>query len=93
MKRRTLLKATASIPLASMISPAWAKLLEDNRVLMAFASGGSKKMLYDVRQRPQALYWNGKVYIGYKGGGTEADKSGRRERVAPTHCPKVGALP
>jgi hypothetical protein len=89
MKRRTLLKATAAIPLAGMIPPVWAKLLEENPALMAFASGGSKKMLYDVRQRPQALMWNGKVYIGYKGGGTEADQTGRRERVAPTHASLV----
>ena len=86
MKRRDLLQATIAIPLVGMIPPVWAKLLKENPALMAFASGGSKKMLYDVRQRPQALMWNGKVYIGYKGGGTEADQSGRRERVAPTHA-------
>jgi hypothetical protein len=50
---------------------------------MAFGFGGSKKMLYDVRQRPQAIYFNNKVYIGFKGGGTEA-ADGIGGRVAPT---------
>ena len=53
---------------------------------MAFAIGGSKKMLYDVRQRPQAVLWNGQVYIGYKGGGTQPPKKSKkgRHRVAYT---------
>ncbi len=51
---------------------------------MPFGFGGAKKMLYDVRQRPQAVFLNGKVFIGYRGGGTVADmsKSGQaRTRV------------
>ena len=52
---------------------------------MPFGFGGSKKMLYDVRQRPQAIYFNGKVFIGYKGGGTKPADGGR-ERVAPTYA-------
>ncbi|NIP16714.1 MAG: hypothetical protein GWM87_00030, partial [Xanthomonadales bacterium] len=74
IKRRELLQATAAIPLAGLVPTAWAGMLKDGSAPMAFARGGSKKMLYDIRQRPQALWWNGKVYIGYKGGGTEANR-------------------
>lgn len=42
---------------------------------MPFGFGGAKKMLYDVRQRPQAVYLNDKVYIGFKGGGVAGDTS------------------
>lgn len=52
---------------------------------MAFGFGGSKKMLYDVRQRPQAIWFKGEVFIGFKGGGNKP-ASGQRERVAPTHA-------
>ncbi len=89
IKRRELLQATAAIPLAGLVPTAWAGMLKDGSAPMAFARGGSKKMLYDIRQRPQALWWNGKVYIGYKGGGTEANRSGNRESVAPTHASLV----
>ena len=46
-------------------------------------------MLYDVRQRPQALLWHGKVYIGYKGHGTEANTRRRNDAVAFTHASLV----
>jgi hypothetical protein len=52
---------------------------------VAFGFGGSKKMLYDVRQRPQAIYFKGKVFIGYKGGGSKPADGGR-ESVAPTYA-------
>jgi len=52
---------------------------------MPFGFGGSKKMLYDVRQRPQAVYFKDKVFIGFKGGGS-APADGGRESVAPTHA-------
>jgi hypothetical protein len=52
---------------------------------MAFGFGGSKKMLYDVRQRPQAIWFKGEVFIGFKGGGNKP-AGGQRERVAPTHA-------
>ncbi len=41
---------------------------------MAFGFGGAKKMLYDNRQRPQAVYLNGTVYIGFKGDGVAGKK-------------------
>ncbi len=50
---------------------------------MPFGFGGAKKMLYDVRQRPQAVYFKGKVFIGFKGGGS-LPADGGRESVAPT---------
>ena len=89
MKRRTLLKASMAVPLAGLMPPFWSLQAGQQAAPMAFATGGSKKMLYDVRQRPQALMWHGKVFIGYKGGGTEADKTGKRESVAPTHASLV----
>ena len=89
MKRRNLIQGAIAIPLVGMLPPAWAGQPGKNGAPMAFAFGGSKKMLYDVRQRPQAVHWNGKVYIGYKGGGTEANKSQKRELVAPTHASLV----
>jgi hypothetical protein len=84
MKRRNLLQATMAIPLAGLVAPAWANLLDKGAAPVAFGFGGSKKMLYDVRQRPQALYWNDRVYIGFKGGGTAAHT--RAGNVAPTHA-------
>jgi len=36
---------------------------------VAFGHGGQIKMLYDRRQRPQAVYLNGKVHIVFNGGG------------------------
>ena len=47
--------------------------------VVPFGSGGQLKMIYDRRQRPQAIYMNGKVYIGYNGGApldaTEREKT------------------
>jgi len=34
---------------------------------VSFAGGGQLNMLYDIRQRPQAVYMNGKVHIVYAG--------------------------
>ena len=91
MKRRTLLQATVAIPLVGMLPPVWSRQIIQNATPTAFAFGGSKKMLYDIRQRPQAVYFNGKVFIGYKGGGTAANK--RPRNVAPTHASLVSYDP
>ena len=82
MKRRTLLKATMAVPLVGMIQPAWSIPAENNSAPMAFGFGGRKKMTYDVRQRPQAVYFNGKVFIGYTGGGS-LDWKGEGRNPAP----------
>jgi len=58
---------------------------------MAFGFGGAKKMTYDVRQRPQAVYFDGKVFIGFKGGGTAANK--KPGNVAPTHASLISYDP
>jgi hypothetical protein len=84
MKRRNLLQAAVAIPLAGLVPPACSRVLNMDTAPTPFGYGGSKKMLYDVRQRPQALHFNGKVYIGYKGGGTAANKD--PGNVAPTHA-------
>ena len=44
--------------------------------ILPFGDGGGIKMLYDVRQRPQAVYLKGKVFIAFKGGGS-ASGSGK----------------
>ena len=36
--------------------------------ILSFGHGGGIKMLYDIRQRPQAVYLRGRVFIGFKGG-------------------------
>jgi len=84
VKRRNLLQAAVAIPLAGLLPPAWPGQNDENVAPTPFGFGGSKKMLYDVRQRPQAVYFNGKVFIAYKGGGTRAaDNPGS---VARTHA-------
>ena len=84
MKRRSVLQAAVAIPLAGLAPLAWSRGPGNTTMPMAFGFGGSKKMLYDVRQRPQAVYFKGKVFIGYKGGGTRAaDNQGS---VAQTHA-------
>ncbi|MCK4960315.1 MAG: hypothetical protein KAT00_12965, partial [Planctomycetes bacterium] len=34
---------------------------------IAFAGGGQLNMVYDIRQRPQAVYLDGKVHIVFAG--------------------------
>jgi hypothetical protein len=83
MKRRSVLQAAVAIPLAGWVPAAWSLGSSGARAPVAFGFGGSKKMLYDVRQRPQAIWFKGKVFIGFKGGGTEP-AGGEGGRVAPT---------
>ena len=68
MKRRDLLQAAVAIPLVSMVPQVWSRQPDEDIAPMPFGFGGAKKMLYDVRQRPQAVYLNDTVYIGFKGG-------------------------
>jgi hypothetical protein len=44
-------------------------LAEAEQIIAAFGKGGQVKMLYDRRQRPQAVDLNGKVHIVFNGGG------------------------
>ena len=84
MKRRDFVKSVMAVPLAGLIQPAWAFASDKTEGIMGFAHNGSKKMLYDNRQRPQAVYLNGKVFIGYKGNAywPKTDEKRRREAVA-----------
>jgi len=43
--------------------------IQADRFAVAFGQGGQIKMLYDRRQRPQAVCLNGKVHIVFNGGG------------------------
>lgn len=47
-------------------------LLAQN-TLIPFGEGGQVKMLYDRRQRPQAVFINNKVFIVYNGGAAKND--------------------
>ncbi len=57
--------------------------------IQAFGEGGSIKMLYDRRQRPQSVYLNGKVHIVFKGGGKAGTpaKSAKTIPMAITYDP------
>ena len=75
MKRRTFVNSVVAIPLAGVVPPAWSRLPDEESAPTPFGFGGAKKMLYDNRQRPQAVYLNNKVFIGFKAGGTVDDTS------------------
>ncbi len=48
--------------------------------------GGQKKMLYDQRQRPQAVYLDGKVHVVFNGGGKDGeDPTFRTTPMASTY--------
>ena len=45
---------------------------------LVFGKGGQKKMLYDRRQRPQAVYLDGQVHLVFNGGWKEGKKPNLR---------------
>ena len=69
MRRRVFMQSVVAIPLTGLLQPARAWQPGEGVELTPFGFGGAKKMLYDARQRPQAVYFNDKVYIGFKGAG------------------------
>lgn len=50
--------------------------------ILTFGESGTFKMLYDQRQRPNAVFLNGKVHIVFKGGG-KAGTSGKSAKGKP----------
>ena len=50
--------------------------------ILPFGHGGGIKMLYDVRQRPQAIYLQGRVFIGFKGGASPGHRG--KPKTSPT---------
>lgn len=55
---------------------------------MVFGEGGQIKMLYDCRQRPQAVYLNDKVHIVFNAGGEKgAGPKSRTKAMAVTYDP------
>jgi len=74
MKRRDFVKTALAVPIAGVM-PRWSWASDKTEGIMAFGHRGGKKMLYDNRQRPQAVYLNGKVFIGYKGNSVGAVKA------------------
>ncbi|MDF1819921.1 MAG: hypothetical protein P1U54_14905 [Immundisolibacteraceae bacterium] len=57
---------------------------------MVFGKGGQKKMLYDRRQRPQAVYLDGKVHLVFNGGGKGGEEpSFRTAPMATTYDPET----
>ena len=61
---------------------------------MVFGEGGQIKMLYDQRQRPQAVYLNDKVHIVYNGGGKPGGVARKTETMpmAVTYDPQRRAF-
>ena len=58
------------------------------QTLQCFGHGGQVKMLYDSRQRPQAVYLNDKLHIFFNGGGVPGDKPKAKTRsMAVTYDP------
>jgi len=49
--------------------------------ILPFADNGSLKMLYDNRQRPQAIYLEGKLYIVFNGGAFLRKKENSRKKA------------
>lgn len=58
------------------------------QTLQCFGQGGQIKMLYDSRQRPQAVYLNDKLHIVFNGGGKPGDKpKAKTKSMAVTYDP------
>ncbi|MFC1764549.1 BNR-4 repeat-containing protein [Planctomycetota bacterium] len=56
--------------------------------IVPFGDGGQIKMLYDARQRPQAVYLNNKLHIVFNGGGIPGDKpKAKTKSMAVTYDP------
>ena len=53
------------------------------RTVSSFGEGGQLKMLYDVRQRPQSVYLNGKVHIVFNGGALLKESSKGKIETSP----------
>ncbi|MDG2169261.1 MAG: hypothetical protein P8L44_15190, partial [Opitutales bacterium] len=79
MKRRDFVKTAIAVPIASAL-PTWSWASDNTEGILPFGYKGGKKMLYDNRQRPQAVYLNGKVFIGYKGNSVERVKANNGDR-------------
>ena len=63
-------------------------LTQADQLAAAFGQGGQIKMLYDRRQRPQAVYLNEKVHIVFNGGGQIGAKpKARTKPMAVTYDP------
>ncbi len=81
MKQNPILRITFALLLIGLGQSAVAQAAEATPGILAFGHGGGKKMLYDNRQRPQAVYLNGKVFIGYKGNAERVVKGVKRKKL------------
>ena len=81
MQRRAFMQSVLAIPLTGLIMPVWSGEPDEDVAPMPFGFGGGKKMLYDCRQRSQAVYLNENVYIGFKGAGVVSDSGKVRTRT------------
>ena len=75
------------------VSPcSMAQMRETSNVRMvSFGNGGQIKMLYDARQRPQAVFLNNKLHLVFNGGGMSGDKpKAKTKSMAVTYDPLTG---
>ncbi|MFC1764939.1 BNR-4 repeat-containing protein [Planctomycetota bacterium] len=61
--------------------------------IVPFGEGGQIKMLYDARQRPQAVYLENKLHLVFNGGGKPGDKpKAKTTSMAVTYDPLTRAF-
>ncbi len=61
--------------------------------VIPFGEGGQLKMIYDRRQRPQAIYMNDQVYMVYNGGANLPESNGKKTfPFVVSYDPQSGVL-
>lgn len=78
--RRELIPRLMSLG-AFSASSAWGGDQGGSVEILPFGERGGIKMLYDARQRPQAVYLEGRVFIAFKGGGPASQSA--KPRTSP----------
>ena len=83
------MKRSVLLGLLLMASPTWANQVpRDSSKAVSFGEGGQIKMLYDARQRPQAVYLNDKLHIVFNAGGLPGDQpKAKTKSMAVTYDP------
>ena len=82
MQRRAFMQSVLAIPLTGLIMPVWSGEPDEDVAPMPFGFGGGKKMLYDCRQRSQAVYLNDQVLSVSK----ELASSAIQAKCGPARC-------
>jgi hypothetical protein len=80
MKKNILLILLAACGISCSVAP---KTENAEPHIVSFAAGGPLRMLYDSRQRPQAVYLKDKLHIVFNGGAISRDtKNAKRKAVS-----------